>query len=111
MYNIHIFVIMTSSSPFANFVPEGFDYYDTFNDENAINAAKYTKHVEFAVFRLPCMIDSHASSPLTASKKNNRNHKRSSSIVVENVGIVNVQCKTVSFSPNIRERLFKADRW
>jgi hypothetical protein len=102
-----------TGSPFALFFPKDLDFQVPVHNEETIKKQKLKNHLEFAVYRLPCTLETHASSPIIPAiepKLNkHRRHKRSSSIVIDTVGILTVPCKKVSFSSTVCKYSYKAD--
>jgi hypothetical protein len=89
-------------SPFASSaVQSGFDLTPTNPNPNIW---KHKKHVEFMLYKLPTMLESHSSSPASiysilskASSQSNK-HRRQRSFHTDTVGIIaNINVKTVSF--------------
>jgi hypothetical protein len=95
-------------SPFAMFPPKGLGF------EKPEVSYKYRQYAEFALYRLPPMLDKHSSSRLCDDYKistNTRKHKRNNSIVTGTAGILMNACKTVSFSHNVEKKTYKKDAW
>lgn len=99
-------------SAFASFVPDWEVQEDT--PLANPNIWQHKKYAEFVLYKMPLMLETHASSPLLVEShvRKRDEHKRQRSVLLDVVGIV-VQnpCKTVSFSPAICERVFKTDSW
>jgi len=101
-------------SAFASYVPE-WDFQEDAPLANP-NIWEHKKHAEFVLYKMPLMLETHASSPLLVTSnvsKKHKQHRRQKSVVLDVVGIVMQNpSKSVSFSPDIcKQRVFKTDSW
>lgn len=97
------------TSPFAMYPPESL-HFDKPNDVD-----KYIKYTEFAIYKIPKLLDKHSSVHLpnnTDFKRTAflRKHKRTSSIILPTAGILMNACKNVSFSSSLMEKQYKLDK-
>lgn len=95
-------------SVFAMFPPAGLTF------QRPDDTYKYKQYAEFALFKLPPMLEKHSSSRLSDDYKkivDTRKHKRNSSIVIETAGILMNACRTVSFSNNVETKIYKKNAW